>query len=92
MAAFVDGEPTVGEALQREVVPEIAAITALGPRVVKRRLEKHHGKSLVQNVFSEEWLLDDDEEDGKATDDADSHREDAEAAARHAATRPRRRL
>jgi len=71
---------TANFALQCEVIPEIAAITALGPRVVKRRLEEAHGKTLVQNVFSAEWLFDnEDGEGGEATDDADSHRSDGES-------------
>src|SRR6478609_2744414 len=60
---------TANFALHCEVIPEIAAMTGLGSRVVKRRLEETHGKTLVQNVFSEEWLVSDESDDEDELDD-----------------------
>ncbi len=59
---------TASFALERNVVREIVDFTQLGPRVVKRRLEEAHGKTLVQNVFAEEWLFESDDEEEEPAD------------------------
>jgi ATP-dependent helicase IRC3 len=64
---------TTNFALQCEAFDEIARITGVGPRVVKRRLEEAHGKTLVQNVFETEWFPPTEEDRGVRRPDRESH-------------------
>jgi ATP-dependent helicase IRC3 len=59
------GAWTASFALQQEVFQEISAFTGVGPRIAKRRLEEGHGKTLVQNVFADEWPFHGNREQGE---------------------------
>jgi AraC-like DNA-binding protein len=49
------GTMTAARALGEDRQEAIAVMTGLSERAVRHRLESAHGKTLVQNVFHEEW-------------------------------------
>ncbi|WP_437334442.1 hypothetical protein [Sorangium sp. So ce394] len=66
-------EMRVKQAREAGLFPEIARVTGLAERAVRRRLEGAHGKGFLQNLFSDAWPSEEGEDDAPASDDEADH-------------------